>query len=71
MATTQVASAKKPRMTTAIRFPEELHERLRKAADGFGLPINFIVVKAMEDFLERMIEPGELTLTRDRRDSEG
>jgi predicted DNA-binding protein len=53
-------------MTTAIRFPEELHERLRQAADSFGLPINFIVVKAMEEFLDQMIDPSELRLTKER-----
>ena len=52
-------------MTTAIRFPEELHERLREAAESFGLPINFIVVKAMEEFLDHMIDPTEFRLTRD------
>ncbi len=66
MANEQVASSKKPRMTTAIRFPEELHERLRGAADSFGLPINFLVVKAMEEFLDRMIDPSEFRLTKER-----
>jgi predicted DNA-binding protein len=66
VAATHVASAKKSRTTTAIRFPEETHERLRAAAESFGLPINFIVVKAMEEFLDRMIDPSELRLTRER-----
>lgn len=65
MTSTDLASTRKARTTTAIRFPEELHERLRDAAARFGLPINFIVVKAMEEFLERMIDPEELRLTRD------
>jgi predicted DNA-binding protein len=65
VAATQTASAKKSRTTTAIRFPEELHERVREAAESFGLPINFIVVKAMEEFLDRMIDPSEFRLTRD------
>ena len=43
--------------------PEELHARLREAADTFGLPINFIVVKAMEEFLDRLIGPSELRLS--------
>ena len=62
----QMLNTRKSRMTTAIRFPEELHERLRQAADAFGLPINFIVVKAMEEFLDRMIDPAEFRLTKDR-----
>jgi predicted DNA-binding protein len=66
MTSEQKVSTRKSRMTTAIRFPDELHERLRQAADAFGLPINFIVVKAMEDFLDRMIDPTEFRLTKDR-----
>lgn len=60
------SEGKKPRTATAIRFPEELHERLRQAAESYGLPLNFLVVKAMEDFLDRMIPPEEFRLTRDR-----
>lgn len=65
MASEHSVSGRQQRMTTAIRFPEELHERLRQASEGFGLPINFIVVKAMEEFLDRMIDPSEFRLTRD------
>jgi predicted DNA-binding protein len=61
----QMLATRKSRMTTAIRFPEDLHERLRQAADSFGLPINFIVVKAMEEFLDRMIDPADFRLTKD------
>lgn len=50
---------------TAIRFPEELHERLRAAADERHFSINFMVVKAVEDFLDRLIPADELKLTRD------
>lgn len=66
MAPAAVEKAKKSRTTTAIRFPEELHERLRVAAESFGLPINFIVVKAMEEFLDCMIDPSEFRLTKKR-----
>lgn len=66
MASEQVATRHGHRTTTAIRFPEELHERLRQAADSFGLPINFIVVKAMEEFLDRMIDPADFRLTKDK-----
>ena len=54
----------KQRTTTAIRFPEELHERLRKAADERDLSINFLVVKAVEEFLENLVPANELRLTR-------
>ena len=59
---TKEASA---RSATAIRFPEELHERLRAAADERHYSINFMVVKAVEDFLERLIPVEDLKLTRD------
>jgi predicted HicB family RNase H-like nuclease len=50
---------------TAIRFPAELHDRLRVAAEDRHLSINYLVVKAVEDFLERLIPADELKLTRD------
>lgn len=66
MAATEIEN-RRARTATAIRFPEELHERLRKAADSYGLPLNFVVVKAMEEFLDRMIPPSEFRLTRDHQ----
>ncbi len=51
-------------MTTAIRFPEHMHEQLRIAADERDLSVNFLVVKAVEEFLERLIPAQELRLTR-------
>ena len=50
---------------TAIRFPENLHERLRLAAEERHYSINYLVVRAVEDFLERLIPADELKLTRD------
>ena len=55
---------KKQRMATAVRFPDELHEELRKAAEERDLSINYLVVKAVEDFLERLIPADELRLTK-------
>lgn len=66
MAATQIGN-RRSRTATAIRFPEELHERLRQAAESYGLPLNFVVVKAMEEFLDRMIPPHEFRLTRDQQ----
>ena len=54
----------KDRTTTAIRFPDEIHERLRVAADERDLSINYLVVKAVEEFLHNLIPVEELTLTR-------
>lgn len=53
------------RTTTAIRFPEELHERLKAAADERDFSVNFMVVKAVEDFLDRLIPASEIRLVRD------
>lgn len=54
----------KSRMTTAIRFPEELHDQLKTAAEDRDLSINFLVVKAVEEFLERLLPVDEFRLTR-------
>jgi len=56
--------ASKQRTATAIRFPGELHEQLRQAADERDLSINYLVVKAVEQFLPQLIPADELTLTR-------
>ena len=54
----------KQRTATAIRFPEDLHEQLRVAAEERDLSVNYLVVKAVEQFLPRLIPAAELTLTR-------
>ena len=61
MATTQPS---KQRTATAIRFPDDLHDQLKRAADERDLSINYLVVKAVEQFLPRLIPAEELTLTR-------
>lgn len=55
---------RKQRMTTAIRFPEPLHERLKEAADERDLSINFLVVKACEEFVDRLLPAEEMRFTR-------
>lgn len=59
-----VKTPKRDRTATAIRFPERLHEQLKEAAEAYEFSINYLVVKAVEDFLPRMIPPEELRLTR-------
>lgn len=54
----------KARTTTAIRFPDEVHERLKSAAEERDLSINFLVVKAVEEFLGRLVPADEFRLTR-------
>jgi predicted HicB family RNase H-like nuclease len=55
---------KKNRTATAIRFPDQLHEQLRETAEQYDFSINYLVVKAVEDFLPRMVPVEELKLTR-------
>ena len=57
--------SRQPRTSTAVRFPEELYERLRMAAQERDFSVNFMVVKAVEDFLDRLIPADQLRLTRD------
>lgn len=54
------------RTATAIRFPAELHEQLRRAADAHHVPINYLVVAAVREFLERLLPPEQIRLTRPR-----
>ncbi len=50
--------------TTAMRFPPEVHDQLKLAAEERGLSINYLVVKACEEFLRRLIPVEEFRLTR-------
>jgi len=52
------------RVTTAIRVPEDLHGRLARAAEERELSVNYLVVRAIEDFLQRLIPAEEMKLTR-------
>lgn len=62
--TTMWFMAGRKRLTTGIRFPEQVHERLKAAADERDLSINYLVVKAVEEFLDNLIPVEELRLTR-------
>jgi predicted HicB family RNase H-like nuclease len=55
---------KEARTATAIRFPQELHDQLRAAAEAYGVPLNYLIVKVMREFLEDMVPPNELRFTR-------
>lgn len=59
-----VMTRPRARTTTAIRFPEDVHQRLKEAADERDLSINFMVVKAVEEMLENLVPADELRLTR-------
>ncbi len=60
---------KKPevRITTAVRFPPGLHERLKVAARERDLSVNWLVNRALEEFLDRLVPAAELTLTTPSR----
>lgn len=60
-----MTTRKPPRVTTALRFPPELIERLREEADARAVSVNWLVVKAVEDFLPRLIPADQMTWTRD------
>lgn len=53
------------RITTAIRVPEGLHSELAAEADKRDVSVNFMVVRAIEDFLRRLLPADEMKLTRD------
>lgn len=55
----------KPRTTTAIRFTPAIHERLRKASEDHDLPMNYLVNRAVFEFLENLLPAGEIRFTRD------
>ncbi len=53
------------RTATAIRFKDETHTRLVEAADERDVSINFIVNKACEYYLDRLIPANEINWTRE------
>jgi len=52
------------RVTTALRVPKPLHERLKEAAADRQVGVNLLAVTAIEDYLSRLIPVEELKLTR-------
>ncbi len=53
------------RKTTSIRLPDELMGRIRVAAEERDLSVNWLIVKATEEFMDRLIPADEVRLTRD------
>ena len=56
------------RVSTQIRLPESLHERLRLAAQDRDVSVNLIVTRALTDFLDRLV-PSEVVLSTTRPES--
>lgn len=48
------------RVTTAVRLPEDLRDRLHTAADERDVSVNLLVTRAVTDYLERLRPVDEL-----------
>lgn len=60
------------RVCTALRLPRDLHARLSAAADERGVGMNWLIVRLLDESMDRLIPVSELLLTRSeeaRRDS--
>jgi predicted transcriptional regulator len=56
----------RPRRTaTAIRFDPEVYDRLVEAADERDVSINWLVNRAVADFLPRLLPLDEIRWTRE------
>lgn len=53
-----------PRSNTGVRFPTELLEQLHKAADERDVSVNWLVNRAVQDFLPRLLPVDEIVWTR-------
>lgn len=53
-----------PRVTTALRLPLPKHQRLKVEAARRNLSVNHLVNLAVDDFLDRLLPPGEVRWTR-------
>lgn len=52
------------RLSTAIRFRPDLHARLQAEAEARDVSINFLVNRAVEDFLKHLLPIDEMRWTR-------
>jgi hypothetical protein len=53
------------RINTYIRLDKELHAELSNAAAERDLSVNYLVSRAIEEFLDRLVPADEWKLTRD------
>ena len=54
------------RVTTAVRVPKTLHDRVRAAASERDVGVNLLVVRALEEYLDRLVPVDEVVRTRER-----
>ncbi len=45
------------RIATAVRLPEKVHEELQRQADQRDVSVNFLVVRAVQQYLESAPDP--------------
>lgn len=46
--------AKGPRVSTKVRLPKELHDRLKREADGRDTSVTHLIVRATEVYLREL-----------------
>lgn len=56
--------AEPEKVSTGYSLPVDLHTELREAAKARGVSASYLVQKAVEDYLPRLIPVEELTLVR-------
>ena len=56
-----------PRQQILLRMDPALHQRLKDAAEDRELSMNWLIVRAVEEFLDHLIPADELRLTRTAR----
>jgi predicted transcriptional regulator len=61
-----VDAVSNPRTATAVRFRPEVYEALAAAAAERDVSMNWLVNKAVEDYLPRLLPVDEIKWTRDR-----
>lgn len=47
------------RITTAVRLPESLHQRLQEAAQSRDVSVNYLLIKAADHYLRSELVPLE------------
>jgi hypothetical protein len=58
------ATPEPEKISTGYSLPTDLHTALREAAKARGVSASYLVQKAVEDYLPRLIPVEELTLVR-------
>jgi predicted HicB family RNase H-like nuclease len=58
-------TAARIRSSTAVRLDVDLHRRLVEAAEEREVSMNFLVNKAIGEFLDRLIPADEIRWTKD------